>query len=98
MTSKLKIKPVRSLVAVAVLLLLMAWGQGNLSRYYIKILHFWGIYVILGATLWQRHLMRTIFPRIFDGEIKWRMRFMKSDPETKSIVLVFPQEFDGFPG
>jgi branched-chain amino acid transport system permease protein len=51
MTSKLKIKPVRSLVAVAVLLLLMAWGQGNLSRYYIKILHFWGIYVILGATL-----------------------------------------------
>ena len=51
MAAKSKFKWIRSLVVIALLLLFMVWGESNLPRYYIKILHFWGIYAILGITL-----------------------------------------------
>jgi len=51
MAAKSNFKWTRSLVAVALLLLFMVWGESNLPRYYVKILHFWGIYAILGVTL-----------------------------------------------
>jgi branched-chain amino acid transport system permease protein len=50
MAGRLKANGVLTLSAVAVLMLGAMWAEANLSQYYVKILHFWGIYAILGVT------------------------------------------------
>ena len=51
MRTLVKKRQLLSLVAIAVLMVLLIWADGRLSPYYVKILHYWAIYIILGVTL-----------------------------------------------
>src|SRR5215475_11812033 len=58
----------------------------------------WNLFAIFRADLSDGHFLRVEHTRVFNREIKWRMRLVKTEPQAEGLIALLLKKLDRFSG
>src|SRR5215510_436181 len=56
----------------------------------------WNLFAIFRADLSDGHFLRVEHTRVFNREIKWRMRLVKTEPQAEGLIALLLKKLDRF--